>query len=48
MTMNGHTPELLKNIFYDVQTEGKGEINMAKYFYFKNISIEWLKGKLLY
>ena len=27
--MNGHRSKLFKNIFYDVQTEGKGEINMA-------------------
>ena len=27
MTMNGHTYKFLKNIFNDVQTEGKGEIN---------------------
>ena len=29
VTMNGHTSKLFKNKFYDVQTEGKGEINAA-------------------
>ena len=29
MTMNGHTSRLFKNIFYDVQTVGKEEINTA-------------------
>ena len=29
VTMNGQTSKLLKKIFYDVQTEGKGEINTA-------------------
>ena len=29
VTMHGHTSKLFKNIFYDVQTKGKGEINMA-------------------
>ena len=27
--MNGHTYRLFQNIFNAVQTEGKGEINMA-------------------
>ena len=29
VTMNGHTYILFKNILNDVQTKGKGEINMA-------------------
>ena len=29
MTMNDNTSKIFKNIFYDVQTEGKGEINKA-------------------
>ena len=29
VTMNEHTYKLFKNIFNDVQTEGKGEINTA-------------------
>ena len=29
VTMNGHTYILFKNILYDVQTKGKGEINIA-------------------
>ena len=29
MTINGHTYKLFKNIFWDVQTEEKGEINTA-------------------
>ena len=29
MTTNGHTYILFKNLFYDVQTKGKGEINTA-------------------
>ena len=28
--MNGHTSHLFKNIFYDVQTEGKRDINTAQ------------------
>ena len=28
-TMNRRTSKLFKNIFYDVQTEGKGEVNAA-------------------
>ena len=29
VTMNEYINELSRNIFYDVQTEGKGEINTA-------------------
>ena len=35
VTMNGHKYKLFKNIFNDVQTEGKGEINAALYNYSK-------------
>ena len=48
MTMNAHTYKLFKNIFNDVQTEGKVEINMAKHNYsemyciFDNISLKGL------
>ena len=47
-----YTSKLFKNIFYDVQTEGKGEINTAYITtlksHFDTISIEWLKSKLFY
>ena len=35
VTMNEHTSKLFKNIFNNVQTEGKGEINTAIYNYSK-------------
>ena len=33
VTVNGHTSKLFKIIFYDGQTDGKGEINTAEYNY---------------
>ena len=32
--MNGHTCKLFKNITYDVQNKGNGEINAAKHNYY--------------
>ena len=39
--MNGHTYELhvFKNKFNDVQTDGKGEINMAQHNCFENCNL---------
>ena len=31
VTVNGHTSKLFKIIFYDGQTDDKGEINTAEY-----------------
>ena len=43
MTMNGHTSKLFKNIYYDVKTVGKGEINTAellKNFHFDKLQLK--------
>ena len=54
VTMNGHIFKLFINMFYDVQTEGKGEINTIKHYsnngrewYFDTISVKELKSKVL-
>ena len=43
--MNEHTSKLFKNVFYDVQTEDKGQINTAfiPNLHFDTISFKELK-----